>query len=92
MDERVRVEKGVRLARPRIQRLAPEMEREATALLAALLADTAKRQRSDEGAPIGIPFRVPIGTPKNAQPEPGEPSATRPNRQALAESDNRGEK
>lgn len=42
MDERVRVDEGVRLARPRVQRLSEEMEREATALLAGLLRHAAR--------------------------------------------------
>ncbi len=96
MHERVRVDDGVRLARPRVQRLSVDMEREASGLLAALLADAAKRGGSDEGVPIGVPFRVPfrapIGTPKNAQPETGESSAARPERRIGAGSDNRGGK
>jgi hypothetical protein len=43
MDERVSLDDGVRLAAPRFEQLSPEMEREATKLLAALLADAARR-------------------------------------------------
>lgn len=52
MHERVRVEEGVRLARPKTQRLSAAMEREATALLARLLADAA-RDRETVPCPTG---------------------------------------
>jgi hypothetical protein len=59
----------VRLARPRLQRLSAAMEHEATALLAALLADAAKRRGAPIGTPVGRPIGTPIPTPKNGPPE-----------------------
>jgi hypothetical protein len=78
MHERVRADEGVRLARPRVQRLSAAMERQATALLAALLADAAKRHERPTsecgvpiGGPVGGPIGTPIATPKNRPPGPG---------------------
>lgn len=48
MDERIRRDDGVRLAAPRVQRLSAEMEREATRLLAALLADAVARRKAGQ--------------------------------------------
>ncbi len=58
MDERVRRDDGVRLAAPRVQRLSAEMEREATRLLAVLLADAVARRKAGQGA---VPIRAPAG-------------------------------
>jgi hypothetical protein len=60
MDERVRRDDGVRLAAPRVQLLSPEMEREATRLLAGLLADAVARRKAGHGA---VPIRPPAGPP-----------------------------
>jgi hypothetical protein len=46
MDDRVCV------ARPKVERLSKEMEREAVGLLAALLADAVRR---GDAGPVGIP-------------------------------------
>jgi hypothetical protein len=72
------------------------MEREATALLAALMADAAKRHEmppSERGVPIGGPvgglIGTPIATPKNEYPEGGESPVAKRDRGVFAESDNR---
>lgn len=60
MGERIRRDDGVCLAAPSVQRLSAEMEREATRLLAALLADAVARREAGEG---GVPIRPPAGPP-----------------------------
>lgn len=92
MRERVRVDEGVRLARPRVQRLSAAMEREATALLAALLADAAKRRGVPIGGPVGGPLGTPIPTPKNRPPRLGGSPVAKQDWGVFAESDNRGRK
>jgi hypothetical protein len=92
MRERVRADEGVRLARPRVQRLSAAMEREATALLAALLADAAKHRGVPIGGPVGGPIGTPIATPKNEYHEGGGSPVAKRDRAVLAESDNRGRK
>lgn len=84
MDERIHRDDGVRLAAPRVQRLSAEMEREATRLLAALLADAVARRKAGQGAvPIRPPAGPPVGPPIAPPVKRGGPASTRnPNRQA----------
>lgn len=74
MDERVRRDDGVRLAAPRVQRLSPEMEREATRLLAALLADAVASRNAGQGA---VPIRPPVGPPIAPPVKNGDPARAR---------------
>jgi len=68
------------------------MEREATVLLAALLADAAKRRGVPIGGPVGGPIGTPIATPKNEHPEGGGSPVAKPDRSVFVESDIRGRK
>lgn len=68
------------------------MEREATALLAALLANGAKRRGVPIGGPVGAPIGTPMATPKNEHPEDGGLPVAKRDRGVFAESDNRGRK
>jgi hypothetical protein len=92
MHERERADEGVCLARPRVQRLSAAMEHEATALLAALLADAAKRRGVPIGGQAGGPIGTPMPTPMNEHPEGGGSPVAKPDRGVFAESDNRGRK
>lgn len=75
MGELVRRDDGVRLAAPRVQRLSAEMEREATRLLAALLADAvASREAGQGGVPIRPPAGPPVGPPIAPPVKSGGPS------------------
>jgi hypothetical protein len=63
----------VRVARPRVQRLSAEMEREATMLLAGLLADAVKKR-------VVFPstfVRVKRGSMPNARPLAKTPGSSR---------------
>ena len=78
MDERVRRDDGVRLAAPRVQRLSAEMEREATRLLAGLLADAVARRKAGQGAvPIRPPAGPPVGPPIAPPVKNGGPARAR---------------
>lgn len=64
----------VRVVRPRVQRLSAEMEREATMLLAGLLADAVKKKR------VVFPstfVRVKRGSMPNARPLAKKPGSSR---------------
>lgn len=76
MRECVRADGRVRVARLRVQPLAAGMEREATRLLAVLLADAARRaEAARQGCTAAIdgPLGAPIATPKNRRVGRGNP-------------------
>lgn len=99
MRELVHADGRVRVARPRVQPLAAGMEREATRLLAVLLADAARRAEAARqgctaaiGGPFGAPVGAPIATPKNQRAGSEESLVAMRDRRPAAKSDSRGEK
>lgn len=72
------------VARPRVQRLSVEMEREATLLLAGLLADAVKKRVVFPGTFVRVKRRtMPNATPTVRKPESSRGSAKRQRSQSV---------